>query len=218
MNERAQDSRENKTNYFPRDQTLSACNVFNLTDESCSRGEGLRNEKDPARRENQALNRKIQELSNIIKLKSKYYQEENQVLQSSLERVKSEKENLQRLYENLEAEKKDQEQMIRQLTSENKELRQEDTKKKSEVDKILAREQKKNKKLKDSRDKFQAEIDAKDVELQKMRVENKRLHEELENKAEKPKCDDHPREEVGRLWQTPWPGRKCFTCVVVTSL
>ncbi|XP_067022585.1 uncharacterized protein [Acropora muricata] len=179
--------------------------LLGVEDESCWRCEGLRNERDSARRENQALNRKIKELNNMITKNSEYHQEENQVLQNSLERVKSEKENLQRLYENLEAEKKGHEQIIRQLTSENKELKQEVTKKTSEIGKILAREQKKNKKLKDSRDKFQAEIEAKDVELQKMREENKRLHEE--SNAEKPKCDDHPREEVGSLWQMPCPGR-----------
>ncbi|XP_044179727.1 E3 ubiquitin-protein ligase hecd-1-like [Acropora millepora] len=179
--------------------------LLEKNDEPCSRCEGFRNERDSARRENQTLNRKIKELNNMITKKSEYHQEENQVLQNSLERVKSEQENSQKLYENLEAEKKDQEQKIRQLTSENKELKQEVTKKTSEIGKILAREQKKNKKLKDSRDKFQAEIEAKDVELQKMREENKRLHEE--SNAEKPKCDDDLREEVGRLFQMPWPGR-----------
>ena len=134
--------------------------VFNLTDESCSRCEGLRNERDSARRENQILNRKINELNNTITKKSEYHQEEKQVLENNLEAVKSEKEKLQKSYENLETEKKDHEQMIRQLTSDNKEV----TKKKSEVDKILAREQKKNKKLKDSRDKFQAEDGIRDVE------------------------------------------------------
>ena len=192
-------------------------NVFNLTVVSCSRCEAIRNERDFARRENQTLNRKIQELNNIIKEKSEYYQEENQALQNTLESVKEEQgNNLQRLSENLEAAKKDQEQRRRQLGRENKELKEEVTKKKSEVDKILAREQKKNKKLEDSGYKFRAELEAKDVELQTMTVENKRLHEE--SNAEKPKCVDDLREEVGRLCQMPWPGRKCFTCVVATSL
>lgn len=162
--------------------------VFNLTDESCSRCEGLRNERDSARRENQTLNRKIQELNNIIKEKSEYYQQS---------------------FENLATVKKDQEQRIRQLGRENKELKEEVTKKKSEVDKM----RKKNKKLKDSRDKFRAEVEAIDVELQNMTVENKCLHEK--SRAERSMCG-YLREEVRRLRKMP--GRKCFTCVVVTLL
>ncbi|XP_067021487.1 E3 ubiquitin-protein ligase hecd-1-like [Acropora muricata] len=170
-------------------------------DKKCSRCDRLRNERDSERRENQSLNRKIQELNNTIKKESEYNQEEKQVLQNSLERVKEEKGNLQRLFENLEAEKKDQEHIMRQLAKEKKDLKDEVNKKQSEVDKM----KKKNKKLEERRDKLQAEVDSKDVELQNMTVENKRLHEE--SNAEKPKCDDDLKEEVGRLCQMPWPGR-----------
>ena len=190
-----------------------AYNVFNLTDESCSRCKGLRNQRDSARGENLGLYRKINQLKNTITEKSENHQGEYQALQNKLKGVESEQEKLQKLNEDLEAEKKRQEQVIRNLRSDNNDIRKKANNKKSEFEKALAREQKDQKKLKD---KLQAEIDAKDVELQKMREENKRLHEE--SNAEKLKCDDHPREEVGRLLQMPWPGRKCFTCVVVTFI
>ena len=120
--------------------------------------------------------------------------------------IKEKNEYYQQSFENLATAKKDQEQRIRQLGRANEELKEEVTKKKSEVDKM----RKKNKKLKDSRDKFRAEVEAIDVELQNMTVENKRLHEESRSMC------GYLREEVRRLREMP--GRKCFSCVVVTSL
>ena len=70
----------------------------------------------------------------------------------------------------------------------------------------MAREEKKNnKQLKDCREHFQAEAKAKDVSLENMTVEKKRLHEEV--KAERSKCNEL-REKVQR-WRE-MTGRKCL--------
>ena len=175
--------------------------VFNFTGEPRSRCEGSRNERDSARTENQTLEKEIQ----VLKEKSEDHQRENQAPQKNLESVKEEQGHLQQfpLSENLEAAKKEQEK-IRQLQRENNELKEKVTKKTSEFEKLLAREQQ-IKKLKDSLEKCQAETKAKDVSLKNMRVENKRLREK--SNAERSKCDALS-EEVRRLREMP--GRKCF--------
>ena len=172
--------------------------VFNLTGESCSRCEGFRNDRDSARRENQTLEKKIQEWRSI----SEDYLRQNQKLQENLKSVKDEHGILQLSSGKLEAAKEEQQQKIGQLERKNRELGDKVTKQTSE----LVREKKKNnKQLKDCREHFQAEAKAKDVSLENMTVERERLHEEV--KAERSKCDEL-REKVKR-WRE-MPGRKCF--------
>ena len=102
--------------------------VFNLTDESCSRCEGLKNERDSARRQNQTLEKKIQEWSSV----SEDYQRENQELQENLKSVKEEHGILQLSSRELEAAKEEQQQKIRQLQRKNTELGDKVTKQTSE--------------------------------------------------------------------------------------
>ena len=102
--------------------------VFNLTDESCSRCEGLKNERDSARRQNQTLEKKIQEWRSV----SEDYQRENQELQENLKSVKEEHGILQLSSRELEATKEEQQQKIRQLQRENTELGDKVTKQTSE--------------------------------------------------------------------------------------
>ena len=135
-------------------------NVFNFTEESCSRCEGFRNERDSARRENQTLEKEIQ----VLKKKTENYQRVTQVLQKSLESVKEEQRNLQLLSENLEAAKKEQEEKMGQLKRKNEEPENKVTKKTSEFEKILASEQKLRKVL-DCLEKSLADFKAKSVEL-----------------------------------------------------
>ena len=85
----------------------------------------------------------------------------------------------------------------KRLQRENKELTEKVAKKTLEFEKIL-------KKLKDSLEKCQAQTKDKDVLLRKMRLENKRLHEQ--SNAERSKCDTLS-EEVRRLKEIS--GRKC---------
>ncbi|XP_015750970.1 PREDICTED: golgin subfamily A member 6-like protein 2 isoform X2 [Acropora digitifera] len=94
---------------------------------------------------------------------------------------------------NREAAKEKQE---KRLQRENKQLTEKVAKKTLEFEKILAREQQMKKKLKDSLEKCQAQTKDKDVLLKKMRLENKRLHEQ--SNAERSKCDTLS-EEVRRL-------------------
>ena len=108
--------------------------------------------------------------------------------------------------ENLEAAKEEQEK-IKQLQRENKQLKEKVTEKTFGFEKILAREQQMKKKLKDSLEKCQAQTKDKDVLLKKMRLENKRLHEQ--SNAEKSKCDALS-EEVRRLKEISGRVRKCF--------
>ena len=102
--------------------------VFNLTDESCSRCEGLKNERDSARRQNQTLEKKIQEWRSV----SEDYQRENQELQENLKSVKEELRILQLSSRELEAAKEEQQQQIRQLQRKNTELADKVTKQTSE--------------------------------------------------------------------------------------
>ena len=108
--------------------------VFNLTDESCSRCEGLEDERDSARRENQTLENEIQEL----KKKSEDYQRKNQALLKNLESVKEKHRNLELLSENLEAADKEQQEKMRQLQTKNEELEFKVTNSKSELKELLA--------------------------------------------------------------------------------
>lgn len=173
--------------------------------ESCSRCEGFRNERDCARRKNQTLEKEIQ----VLKTKSEDYQRINQELQKSLESVKEEQRNLQLLSENLEAAKKEQEEKIGQLKRKNEEPENKVTKNTSEFEKILASEQKLRKIL-DCLEKSLADFKAKNVELENMSEENKPLHEE--SNAERSKCDDLTT-EIRRLNLRLSPkkaGRKCF--------
>ena len=176
--------------------------VFNLTDESCSRCEGLKNERDSARRKNQTLENKIQEWRSI----SEDYLRQNQELQENLKSVKEEHGILQLSSRELVATKEEQQQKIRQLQRKNTDLGDKVTKQTSEYLKTLAREKKKNKKqLKDCREHFQAEAKANIVSLENMTVEKKRLQKEI--KAQRSKCDDL-KKEVKR-WRE-MPGRKYF--------
>jgi len=161
-------------------------------EESCSRCEGFRNERDSARKKNQTLEKEIQ----VLKRKSENYQRVNQELQKSLECVKEEQRNLQLLSENLEAAKKEQEEKIGQLKRKNKELENKVIRKMSEFDKILAREQKLKKKVEDCVKKSLAETKTKNVELESMSVENKRLNEESNAVRSK---NDKLRQQVKRL-------------------
>ena len=102
--------------------------VFNLTDESCSRCEGLKNERDSARRQNQTLEKKIQEWRSV----SEDYQRENQELQENLKSVKEEHGILQLSSRELEATKEEQQQKISQLQRKNTELGDKVTKQTSE--------------------------------------------------------------------------------------
>ena len=81
--------------------------VFNLTDE-----------RDSTRRENQTLEKEIQEW----KKKSEDYEQENQPLQKNLESAKEERGNVLLLLGNLEAAKKEQQEEIRLLRKTNEEL------------------------------------------------------------------------------------------------
>ena len=102
--------------------------VFNLTDESCSRCEGLKNERDSARKQNQTLEKKIQECRSV----SEDYQRENQELQENLKSVKEEHGILQLSSRELEATKEELQQQIRQLQRKNTELADKVTKQTSE--------------------------------------------------------------------------------------
>ncbi|XP_015750977.1 PREDICTED: uncharacterized protein LOC107330958 [Acropora digitifera] len=164
---------------------------FTEAEESCSRCEGFRNERDSARRKNQTLEKEIQ----ILKTKSEDYQRISQELQKSLESVKEEQRNLQLLSENLEAAKKEQQEKIGQPKRKNEEPENKVTKNTSEFEKILASEQKLRKAL-DCLEKSLAEFKAKNVELENMSEEKKPLHEK--SNAERSKCDDL-RKEIRRL-------------------
>jgi len=165
--------------------------------ESCSRCEGLKNERDSARRKNETLENKIQEWRSI----SEVYLRQNQELQENLKSVKEEDGILQLSSRELEAAKEEQQQKIRQLQRKNTDLGDKVTKQTSEYLKTLAREKKKNKKqLKDCREHFQAEAKANIVSLENMTVEKKRLQKEI--KAERSKCDDL-RKEVKRWREMP---------------
>ena len=150
--------------------------IFNLTDESTSCYEGLKDERDSARRENKTLEKEIQQL----KKEKEDYEREKQTLQKNLESVKAEQGN--QSSENLEAAKKE----MRRLQGENRELKKQVKKQKSEFER----------RLKENLKSSQAEAKAKAVELQKIKLANKRLQEE--SNAERSKCDDL-REEVRRL-------------------
>ena len=175
--------------------------VFNLTDESCSRCEGLKNDRDSARRQNQTLEKKIQEWRSV----SEDYLRQNQELQENLKSVKEEHGILQLSSRELEAAKEEQQLKIRQLQRKNSYLGDKVTKQTSEYLKTLELEKKNKKQLKDCREHFQAEAKANIVSLENMTVEKKRLQKEI--KAERSKCDDL-RKEVKR-WRE-MPGRKCF--------
>ena len=180
-------------------------NVFNFIEESCSRCEGFRNERDSARRKIQTLEKEIQ----VLKKNSEDCQGINQTLHKNLESLKEEQGNLQLLLENLEAVKKEQQGKITKLTRENKELENKVTKKTSEIEKILAREQELKKKVEECVRKSLEDTKTKDVELENMSVENKRLYEE--SNAARSKCDKL-REQVKRLKLRlrEMPGGKCF--------
>ena len=176
--------------------------VFNLTDESCSRCEGLKNERDSARRENQTLENKIQEWRSI----SEDYLRQNQELQENLKSVKEEHGILQLSSRKLEAAKEEQQQKIRQLQRKNRDLGHKVTEQTSEYQKTLQHEKKKNnKQLKDCRERFQEEAQANIASLENMIEEKRLLRKEI--KAERSKCEDLG-EEVKRLREMP--GRKCF--------
>ena len=134
--------------------------VFNFTEEPRSRCAGSRNYRDSTREENQTLEEEIE----VLKKKSEHHQRENQAPQQNLESAKEEQENLQQtlLSENLEAGKMEQEK-TRQLQRENKKLKEKGTKKTSESEKLLPREQEMKKKLKGSLENFQVETKAKYV-------------------------------------------------------
>ena len=170
---------------------------FNFIEEFCSRCEGLRNERDSARRENQTLEEEIQVFKNI----SEDNQRKSQALQKILDSVKEEQGNLLSS-ENLEAAKKEQQEKIRRCQREVEKLQDKVTKKTSEFEKKLAHEQQLKKKLEE---KFQAGTKAKDILLEQMSVENERLIEE--GNAERSKCYDL-RKEGRRLREMA--GRKCF--------
>ena len=135
----------------------------------------------------------------VLKEKSEDYKRKNQALQKNLESVKEKQGHLQLLSENLEAEKKKQQGKIIQLKRKNKNLENE------VAEKMLAHEQELRKTEEDCLQKALAQIKAKDVELENMRVENKRLHEDCN--TERSKCDALG-EEVTRLREMR--GRKCF--------
>ena len=115
-----------------------------------------------------------------------------------------EKNKLEKQSKNREAAKEKQE---KRLQRENKQLTEKVAKKTLDFEKILAREQQMKKKLKDSLEKCQAQTKDKDVLLEKMRLENKRLPEQ--SNAEKSKCDALS-EEVRRLKEISGRVRKCF--------
>ena len=148
--------------------------VFNFTEESCSRCERFRNERDSARRKIQILEKEIQ----VLKKNSEDCEGINQTLHKNLENLKEEQGNLQLPLENLEVVKKEQQGKITKLTRKNKELENKVTKKTSEIEKILAREQKLKKKVEECVKKSLKDTKTKDVELEKMSVENKLLYEE----------------------------------------
>ena len=134
--------------------------VFNLIDESSSPYEGLKKERDFARRENQTLEKEIEEL----RKKSEDYERENQAL------------------------RKEQQEMMRQLQRKDEELEEKVTNRTSEFEKMLAREQKLRKNAEDCLEKSLAETKAKDVLLENMSAENKHLQDE--SNAKRSKCDD----------------------------
>ncbi|XP_074622580.1 uncharacterized protein LOC141880884 [Acropora palmata] len=74
---------------------LASCLIE--AEESSSRCEGLKNERDSARKENLTLQKEIQEL----KEKSKDYQRKNQALQKELQRKNEEIKELQRKNEEM---------------------------------------------------------------------------------------------------------------------
>ena len=159
--------------------------VFNFTEESCSRCEGFRNERDSARRKTQTLEIEIQ----VLKKKSEEYQQMNQALQKRLQRVKEELRDLQQFSEYLQAAKKEQQEKKGQLQRKNKELENKVTKKTSEFEKILTPEKRRlRKKVEDRVKKSLAETETKDVELENMSVQNKPFNEE--SHAVRSKCDE----------------------------
>ena len=176
--------------------------VFNFTGESCSRCEGIRNERDSAKRKNETQEKEIK----VLKKKSKDYQRRKRALQERLESVEKEQRSLKLFSEmNLEKAKKGQEEKIGQLIRKIKVLENEVTKKTSEVKNILAH----MKKVEDCAKKSLAETETKDVELENMSVQNKRLNEESNAlRSERDKL----REEVEtlRLRLRKMPERKCF--------
>ena len=138
----------------------------------------------------------------VLKEKSEDYQRRNEALQKNLEKVNEELGNLQMWSENLGEAMKVQQEEIEQLEKKNKELQDKVTKKMLELMERVALEQKT---LQDCRKKFQAETEAKDVELENKRVENKLLEEE--RSAERLEYEDL-REKVRRLMEMQ--GSKCF--------
>jgi len=118
---------------------LASCLIE--AEESSSRCEGLKNERDSARRKNETLENKIQEWRSI----SEVYLRQNQELQENLKSVKEEHGILQLSSRELEAAKEEQQQKIRQLQRKNTDLGDKVTKQTSEYLKTLAREKKKNK-------------------------------------------------------------------------
>ena len=144
--------------------------VFNLTEESCSRCEGFRNERDSARRRNQNLEKQIQ----VLKTESEDYQRAIQALQKNLQLLSQKLEDL-----------KEQQDKIGKLKGKNKELENK------------AREQRRlRKQAEDCVKKSLEETATKNVELENMSEANKRLHEE--SNAVRSKCNKLG-EEVKRL-------------------
>ena len=134
----------------------------------------------------------------------------NQALEKRLQSVKEEKRHLQLFSKNLEAAKKEQQEKIGQLQRKNKELENKVTKKTSEFQNILAREKRRpRKKVEDRVKKSLAETETKDVELDKMIVQDKPFNEE--SHAVRSKCDKLREEEKRlRLRIREMQKRKCF--------